>query len=192
MTLKRKSLMKQVLYEIKRYIESNHPELLIHLQSVADISISLAKAHFESIEKAELAAWAHDIFRTLNEVEIRLLLEDHRELIAEGTNYLFYHGPLASKKLPKLFNLYDKEILHAISHHTILSKDPTPLEMILFLSDKLDPTKKKKGSEKILTLAHKDLHLALATLLEEINTYNAQKGYPIPKNYLRFIHKFKI
>lgn len=151
--------MPDVLDKIKTHIKNNSPTLINHLEGVEKISSLLAKEHLASQEKAKIAAWGHDLYRTLNKKEILEKKEKYikNDKFLDQENYIVLHGPLCAIEFKGLFNYSDEEVLKAIRHHTVISTNPGKLEAILYLADKLEPSKKRKNSDKILSIATNNL-----------------------------------
>ena len=72
---------------------------------------------------------------------------------------VFLHGPVGAEVLKRDFGLDDEEALDAVRYHTMGRAGMTPLEQVLFLADKLDPSKVARYPflPEVEAAAHHDL-----------------------------------
>lgn len=49
------------------------------------------------------------------------------------------HGPVASRELPELFPELSPAVFQAIDRHTVAACDMTPLDMVVFVADAIEP-----------------------------------------------------
>ena len=49
------------------------------------------------------------------------------------------HGPIAARELPALYPELSPSIFHAIERHTVADADMTPLDMVIFIADGIEP-----------------------------------------------------
>lgn len=118
---------------------------LIHTKGVVETAVELACRHGLNKDQARLAAWGHDLAK---EVDLKSQLE-----WAEKWGLLLYpedkdsphilHGPLAAFWLEHCWEwkLNDKEVLAAIAHHTLGVPQMSPLEMVIYSADLVEPNR---------------------------------------------------
>lgn len=110
-----------------------------HVAKVAAGAVDLASRFGEDIEKAETAGIIHDVSTVIptnrrvwaaEELGISLY-EEERQFP------MLIHQKLSARLGRLFFGVEDQEILDAVSCHTTLRANPTRLDMIVFLSDKI-------------------------------------------------------
>lgn len=141
-----------------------------HIEEVRQWCATLARAHHIDPAKAELAALAHDICRTVKAPE---LLEQARQYGVPVTRLdeafpVFLHGPVGAQALRRRYGLADEEVLNAIACHTMGRAGMTAMDKALFLADKLDPSKVSRYPfiAEVARLAKEDLDAAMVCFLD--------------------------
>lgn len=118
-----------------------------HSKSVAQLCVQLAKAHHVDVQKAYAAGILHDICKEWSKDRslpyMRKLFPKYLEEAVA-----IWHGYVGSAYIKHALAIYDKEILQAIFHHVKGSK-VSSLAMIVFISDKLDPSRGYDSSASI-------------------------------------------
>ncbi|MDC7218823.1 MAG: bis(5'-nucleosyl)-tetraphosphatase (symmetrical) YqeK [Spirochaetales bacterium] len=111
----------------------------IHVSMVTKKAIELARRFDCDIEKAETAAVLHDVSVIIpNERRVEAAESLGIGLFEEEKNLpMIIHQRLSRKFASLYFGVDDKEILDAITCHTTLWQNPTRLDMIIFLADKI-------------------------------------------------------
>jgi len=140
------SIINDIMYDIKKIkkvVKNNiSKKRYSHTLSVEKLAVKLAKIHHVDVEKARVAALLHDVCKEIPPEKIAKLTEkDERFNTYPNINTL--HGVAAAKFAEKEFGITDKEILEAISNHVIPAKKVGKLAKIIYVADKLDPTRKK-------------------------------------------------
>jgi len=117
----------------------NLPETAEHVQNVASQAAKLASAYGVNAKKAEIAGILHDISVIIpNDKRVDLADSLDINLCDEEREFpMIIHQKLSKDFAIRLFGVKDKEILNAISCHTTLRANPTKLDMIVFLADKI-------------------------------------------------------
>lgn len=110
-----------------------------HSMEVSDECVRLAKLFGVDEKKAEVAGILHDIggiyaFGERLGVSRKLGLEILKE---EEEIPLILHQKISRVMAREIWNIEDEEILDAISCHTTLKKNPSKLDLILFVADKI-------------------------------------------------------
>lgn len=127
--------------------------------------------HYElDADRAEAAAWGHDLFRGHDD---QALLAAAGELRLEADPVarslpVLLHGPVAAATAERSWEIDDAEVLEAIRWHTTARAGMSLLAMAVFLADKIEP--QKVGSDAELTaireLAPRDPEAAVLAYLE--------------------------
>ncbi len=110
-----------------------------HSKDVAIEAERLANLFGENCKSARIAGILHDISAVIpNDKKIEVAESLHINILSEEREFpLIIHQKISREIANILFGITDEEILSAICCHTTLKKNPTQLEMILFIADKL-------------------------------------------------------
>lgn len=127
---------------------------LKHSIYVMKTSIELAKYYGVNLKKAKLAGLLHDCGK----------LKDRKVGNLE-------HASLGCKLCVEQFDIVDKDIINAINFHTVGRENMTMLEKIVFVADKIEPTRDYDGVNLFRKLAYKDLDLCIVKILENTFKY---------------------
>lgn len=142
---------------------SEKPRRLEHSLSVARTAESLALAYGVDPFEARLAGTLHDWCKALpNEEQMWLCAE--RGIRFDVDLVLvkpLLHGPLAASILPERFPWMTPEVCQAIARHTIGAADMTPLDMVVFIADYVEPLRPDTPA-----IVHSRLLVGNATLHE--------------------------
>lgn len=162
---------------IKAYIESHLKEhRLRHTYSVVEEAKKLAGRYGGDMEKAELAALFHDMFRGRPETELDRLVKRFglpKHLIGRPN---LSHGKLAAIAMERDYNIDDADIVNAVSFHTTGRAGMSKLEKIIFLADAIEPLRQYPAVQEIRTLAYVDLDQACIRSLERTIAYIRERG----------------
>jgi len=129
--------------KIKKIVKKNiSKQRYMHTLSVEKLAVKLAKLNGVSVEKAKVAALLHDVCKEKS-IEKIIKLTENDERFKTYPNINTLHGVAAAKFAEKKLGIKDKEILEAISNHVIPGKDVGELAKIIYVADKLEPSRKK-------------------------------------------------
>ncbi|MCX5750741.1 MAG: bis(5'-nucleosyl)-tetraphosphatase (symmetrical) YqeK [Candidatus Saganbacteria bacterium] len=112
-----------------------------HSLRVEETAVSLAKHYGVDQKKTRLAALLHDLGRVL----------DHT----------LSHSVLSAKMAREQFGVKDKEVLSAITKHTLGGKNMSLLEKIIYIADHAEPKRSHPEAAQIRALAYLDLDAAV-------------------------------
>jgi predicted HD superfamily hydrolase involved in NAD metabolism len=114
---------------------------LLHSISVSDTAQKLAEIYSVDPHKALLAGILHDWDRGLSDEqllsrakELALTLEPGIEKAA-----VLLHGPTGAVSVRQAFPGLSADIYQAIARHTTVAPDMSPLDMIIYCADALEP-----------------------------------------------------
>lgn len=169
--------MKETQYD-KLLARKLSPPRYRHSQGVASYAAELALKYRGEVGKAKLAGLLHDYARDLPDEELLTLAGKAGLITCEVERRLpvLLHGPVGAYLIQRELGLDDKEILQAISRHTVGSADMTLLDKIIYLADALEPGRRYPGVELLRRLAEEDLDKALLKALESSISYVLEKG----------------
>lgn len=126
--------------EVVRILESNgKAETAQHLLQVAAEAQTLSHRFSADAQKAETAALLHDISCVIpNEHRVELAAYFGLTLFPEEIHFpMIIHQRLSKEIALRYFSISDEEVLEAIGCHTTLRANPTLVDMIVFLADKI-------------------------------------------------------
>ena len=163
-----KEKLKSMLNE-KRYI---------HSVGVSETAVKMAVRYGADTEKARIAGLLHDCAKNLTyEQSLKKCRELGVELTdVEKANYALIHAPLGAKMAETEFGITDREILHAITAHTVAGENMSVLDKIIYLADMIEPSRDFDGVEIHRKYAFEDLDKAFLYALNESIIHNVQKG----------------
>ncbi len=130
-----------IRHDAKQFlIGGGFPDTATHVADVADEAVRLAAAFGASQRKAELAGLLHDISAVIpsqQRVQAARAL-DIPLLPEEETFPMIIHQKLSVPIARALFGVTDEEVLSAIECHTTLKANPSDLDKIVFVADKIE------------------------------------------------------
>lgn len=141
-----------------------------HTKQVASVCKQLAKQHGANEHIAYLSGMYHDInkeFLYMSLEESKVVLKNlYPEILAMDEG--IYHGAIGAYVAQHYLGIKDTRILKAIEHHVLGDHDGI-YSKILFLADKLEPTRKYE-TKALLAVAFKDLDVAIKLVKDELKT----------------------
>ncbi len=157
---------------------------LLHSLLVSWTARRLAKQHGVSEEVAATAALLHDCAKCMPLANMQQIAKENRLLIDKLTmqNGNLLHGPVGAVVAEKDYGTHDPNVLASIRCHTTGKVGMLPLDMIVFLSDKIEPSRRSYPAlEEVRRLAQESLPAAMSHSLRSTLDYvKSQKGVPHP------------
>ena len=169
------------------FIETNlDSDLASHLKSTRDfaLEINLMQALGLDEEKVALAALCHDVARhkspaeMQNELKIRGIDPDSFGFITP----MLLHGPLAAEIARGKFGIDDIEILDAIRWHATGREDMSLLEILVYVSDKVEPRRDFPGVDELRNRVKKNLIQAFPEVVASAIAYVVAELRPLDYN----------
>jgi predicted HD superfamily hydrolase involved in NAD metabolism len=122
-----------------------------HIEGVVQTALSLAAEFGVDHQKAELAAWLHDVAKeTKQDKLLQIAQENSLELDeVDIMNPHLLHGRIGALIARNKFNIQDTEILKAISNHTLGHPRMSLLEEVIFIADAIEPSRPYEWSDPI-------------------------------------------
>ena len=158
-------------------------KLKAHIFRTRDVGLDLAVRHGIDEERAELAILGHDVARTARKSEMLRQAErfDMPVLDVERRSPVTLHGPVGAELLRHEDGLEDDEILAAVRYHTTGCADMTPLGLLVFISDKLEPRKIKSYpyQQELRHIANENLSQAVLEFLCRESALRLQQRRPV-------------
>ena len=143
------------------FIKFNKINILEHSERVSYKAVNLAERFYVDKDKAIISSYLHDISGIIkNEDRIAVAESLNLEILDEEREFpLIIHQKLSKIIAKNIFCINDADILQAISCHTTLHKNPSKLDMILFISDKIEWDQQDKPP--YLRIIEENLHVSL-------------------------------
>lgn len=157
---------------------------LVHSLLVAYTARELAARHGVNAEQAALASLLHDCAKCMPLSEMQQIARNSRLLLDKETmrNGNLLHGPVGAAIAEKEYGVTDLNVLSAIRCHTTGKIGMLPLDMIVFLADKIEPSRRGYPAlEVVRRLSRENLAAAMRYSLESTMEYvSGQKTAPHP------------
>ena len=169
---------------ICEYIEKNFSEKRkIHTGGVRQTAMKLAEqfgdGNPELVEKAELAALYHDMYRGVP-VDVLNYYVKHLDLDEKRykDNANLAHGKIAAIVIQRDFDEKDQDIINAVSYHTTGRPEMSLLEKIIYIADAVEPNRSYPGVQNLRQILEYDLDKAvLQSLTNTINYVRSEKKF---------------
>ncbi len=120
------------------------PHRLAHSLSVGHEAERLARVYGVDPYLARIAGILHDWEKAVPDSELVDVARD-LGIDLEGDDLAqvapLLHGYVAARTLPARYPWLPREVLRAIERHTIGAADMSPLDMVLFIADGIEPTR---------------------------------------------------
>lgn len=145
------------LYYVKKIENTIGSRRTVHSFSVAHLAEEIIRAnHLTSLYgKGYIAGAIHDLGKYLSDEEGRLkALESFPDLNVKNLPSYAVHQYSGVALAKELFQITDLEILDAVKNHCTGSKSMSPLAMILYSADKIEPTRGYDSSDLIAACLH--------------------------------------
>ncbi len=85
------------------------------------------------------------------------------------------HAKIGADIAKKKYN-FTKDMLDAITYHTVGHIDMSPLSKIVFVADKIEENRSYDGVEELRNLAKEDIDSCILIMLEQAIKKNIEKG----------------
>lgn len=178
--------MDYIKKKISDYIEKNLSEKRrIHTEGVRKTAVMLAEKYGEDVDKAEVAALCHDMYRGIN-ID---LLNDYVNQLGLDKKYLdnpnLAHGKIAAVMIKKEYGIDDQDIINAVSFHTTGRAGMSELEKIIYLADAIEPGRDYPSVNQLREAVDRGLDEVLIMSLERTIEYVRQQGHFLDEDTLK-------
>lgn len=181
--------------ELRRIINKQIPESRReHTEGVVIEALKLAKRYGADVYKAEIAALSHDLFRYISSKEMKSRAEEFNVDLKKEDTIEIIHGKLAAQALKLNLQIWDEDIINAVSFHTTARGGMSLLEKIIFIADAIEPGRDYPGVENLRILAYIDLDEACRKIIESSINYLKNKSCKIHEDTLiaeKYFHSRK-
>ena len=154
-----------IFVELKKDVS---PSRYQHILGVIKIAERLAKRHGVNVERAGLAAALHDCGKFETFSAQRCALRRYRVSLdpIERATPSLWHARLGEELAKRRYGVTDRAVLRAIRVHTTADTKMTPLDMVLFLADALEPGRRYPGVDRLRKIALRSLKDAFRETLK--------------------------
>ena len=160
--------------EIQRYLkEKLQPRRYVHVLSVRDTAVDLARRYSADLQKLNFAALLHDCAKWMSAEQL-FKSAAHSGLhldVIERTNPSILHARIGAELAVKRFGIDHPEILSAIRLHTTGSGAMTLIDRILYVADFAEPQRTYREADIVRKLAYQDLNRAVL----EVSRYKIER-----------------
>ncbi|MCR4688334.1 MAG: bis(5'-nucleosyl)-tetraphosphatase (symmetrical) YqeK [Saccharofermentans sp.] len=163
---------------------------LLHTLNVGYLSCKLARRFGEDPGKALIAGALHDCAKELDIDYQRKLARSYSGDIFEDKKLL--HSPAGAVFAREKFGIEDEGILDAICYHTTGRGDMTKLEKIVYLADKIEPSRTYTDLTEIRKAALTDLDEAVRMTVRSVKTKFEEQGRDIHPYTLAMMKDLRI
>ena len=154
------------------------PKRVVHSLGVRDTAVELAEIHHLDVDKARRAALLHDCAKYLSlDDKIKLCHKyDYPVTPLELDNPELLHAKAGAALAAEKYGVTDPEILDAIRYHTTGKPNMSPLTLVIFISDYIEPGRSHSPRlNDFRALAMENLAKCAACILEETCIYLEQR-----------------
>lgn len=157
---------------IRDYIDKNFSEKRkVHTEGVRKTAVDLARKYGGDVEKAEIAALFHDMYRGVPEDALNYYVK-HLGLPKKYMNNCnLAHGKIAAIIMERDYDIHDEDILNAVRFHTTGRPEMSLLEKIIYIADAIEPNRNYPGVDILRRIAEKDLDEACLRSLDNTIRY---------------------
>lgn len=120
------------------------PKRFKHSLGVSEACVQLAECYGVDVDKARLAGLLHDWDKGYDDEQARarvyeLGMEDEIDPAVVESMPATLHGITAARALGRQFPQIPADVLQAIDRHTTAALDMSPLDMVLYIADAIEP-----------------------------------------------------
>lgn len=138
----------QARNELARHIS---PGALDHCERVASTAVSLAALYGVDESEAALAGLLHDRHRETPPEQLVALAREQGIEVTEVDTAVPYllHGPVAAATLAEELPELSADVIEAVRSHTFGSPSMSPLGMVVYIADVIEPSRRQEGVETL-------------------------------------------
>lgn len=157
------------------------PSRFKHSLRVRDKVLQISKYHKVDPKKASIAALLHDVSRYMDRPGLLKMARRIRMKIDPISRMepKLLHAPLSAYIARTRFSVKDRQILNAISSHTLGRKNMSTLEKIIYIADHTEEKRTHAGVAEARRLAKKDLNKAIVAISSSMIRYLLDNDLPV-------------
>lgn len=141
----------------------------------------LAAHYHEDWHSAALAGLLHDLCRCHPQQWQSEYMRTHRAGLSREWLALpkLWHGPCAAAFARAELGIRERKILDAVRFHTTSRPGMSTFEKIIYIADKIEPTRSYEGVHQLRAAAHRSLDEALHLDLKRKLEHSCASGLPL-------------
>ena len=127
------------------------PSAFAHCERVAGTAAWIAGVYGVNAEDARLAGLLHDWHRETDRAELEQRAHENGVAVTDVDQAVPYllHGPLAAAELSREAPGLSEHVLDAIAKHTYGGAEMSPLAMVVYVADVIEPDRDHKGVQAL-------------------------------------------
>lgn len=150
---------------------------LTHTMLTVREAVRLAYHYGVDTKKARLAALLHDCIKLPNKELIAFADAHCYDLTEEERkNPYLIHSRLGAVIAMEEYGVSDREILQAIENHTLGKVGMSLLDKIVYVADKIEPTRDFEGVDEMRETAYRDINMAMLMVMQHSADYTLASG----------------
>jgi predicted HD superfamily hydrolase involved in NAD metabolism len=155
-----------------------------HTLYVLEAASKLAKNLNLNQKKVKTAALLHDIAKSKNPEELKLILKDSRWNVdqMEAAIAPILHAPAGAVIAEKEFGVEDQEVLEAIRYHTLGHPEMGKIAQVIYAADFISEDRQFSTLDEIRKKTERDFELGLYLITTNIIKYQLEQD--------NFIHPY--
>jgi predicted HD superfamily hydrolase involved in NAD metabolism len=169
---------KNIILRLKSLLD---PYRFKHSLRVREKVLHLSKFHRVNLKNAGLAGLLHDVSRFMDRkgllkfaTKIRMKIDPISRMEPK-----LLHAPLSAYIARTKFKIKDRQILKAISSHTLGRKNMTMLEKIIYVADHVEEGRSHAGVKRARQLAERDIDQAIVAISSSMIKYLLSNDLPV-------------
>ncbi len=157
------------------------PSRFKHSLRVREKVLHLSRFHKVSRQKASIAGLLHDVSRFMDRKGLLNLAKKIKMNIDPIARFepKLLHAPLSAYIARTKFGIRDRQILKAISSHTLGRKNMTMLEKIVYVADHVEEGRSHAGVANARRLAETDINQAVVAISSSMIKYLLGNDLPV-------------
>ena len=150
-----------VLQDVQEMLQVRMRELprrYQHSLGVARTAVEFARAYGVDEYHAALAGLVHDWDKVLDDHELLARAAQYGVRVSGSPTLAagLLHGPVAAHELPHIFEDISAEVCQAVARHTVGACDMTPLDMVVFTADAIEPGRRGDYAERLRAMVGRE------------------------------------
>ena len=166
---------------------------LNHTRMTACEAIKLAHLYGVDTKKARLAAILHDCIKLPNKELLEFCAEHCYDITEEERkNPYLIHARLGAVIAMDEYSVKDPEVLQAIKNHTLGRVGMSTLDKIIYVADKIEPSREFDGVDEMREAAYDDLNRCMLMVMQHSAEYTEASGRsvnPATKSVMDYLIK---
>jgi nicotinate-nucleotide adenylyltransferase len=165
------------------------PARFLHSRNTALLARDLCLRFGLDPRAGYLAGISHDMCKSMGEEELRNLARKDRGTISglEQKKPSLLHARAAAVILRERFGIADEDILEAVRFHTMGSADMGPLAKVIFIADKIEPSRGEVRQDLRESRDSTDLDGFFTMVLDETVAFLRSKETELSEGTLRLL-----